>query len=1138
LPISRLAALVALAGCLQTVPLGPDLGPCSEPPRGQHTFGEIGIGTCLAGPTDLQFMTLGGRTWLVIANADPYYAFTSGSVLLVDFDAIDTTRALLRMDELTAFALPTDRLIGGLALVEGRPDGVPLLLTPTRASPEDTFQAHPDDLLVFDVSDPTKPVPWAGGARVTVGQNPYHVAVVDGRAFVLNLTGQDISVLDVHATPLEPMRLRGVARLDRATFHDDGSGAVAELAAWAVSSPSRVPSDRWVLTWLDHSWRAWLPTPDGLHRWNGGDDAIVVAPTGVDVPRAAFPAPLTGPFAFTLLVEDLPVPALAFGSGGNLYTAFAAAGLTGWLPNEDILLRGDPRGGWAAWLDAPSRFTIGGVDALAFEAREDPDARGAIGVALSTDGVTFSRISEPVLAPPPGLSYEHPIVRSDPFTGGVRAWMTVRDGAARAIFHSRSADARAWSAPEPVTGLPLGAASPVVSRLTGRYVLWFVVPEGDAWWLARAISDDGLRWRDVAMLRPLDGVTSADPPPRPAIQPDPIGGFTVRGDNAGQIVQPSIYARDGVGFDARALAGFTFRVATGHALPLADLPATATNGTIPGAVATIGGRPTLYATTRGADGREHLAAFALDADPPTLLAADLVPLDAAGLSGARSPVVFGDPGAYTLLFATTDARGRPVVRRATSPDGLAWALDADPALVPPADLSAVDLAPGSVQRLSSGELRLWYGAFDGARWRVAAARTIDAGRSFTPEPGADGRAFQVGPGLPGTLDDGGVSAPRFFVWDDQPYLATSAFDGVRWSVGLLVGEWGADRNAPPAWARRADGRGTPSAWIPALGRSFADAGTSSPVVWPEGERLTVWFAGHDVERDPTPRLGVAHGDPTAMFPAMRTPTAGSALTFRSRPGGVQQSTIRLNQVVESFATDGSGLNSMTYDAERGFLYVTSRNSSFFYVIDVRDDSTRTFDDANFLDLEGIVQLRGVGPGVTLREVATHAGGGALYASARQPDGVIVIDGERLTDGSTKRTIDDAALHVFPMVAENRLESPIFDPFAFALPSPASAAGLAVRSGLDGDHLFASHFADNSVSTFDLNRGAYGAQVAYAGNLGARPHVVRVSPDGRFAVVASYQGDVEGNEVSSTLSILDADPASPTFGRLLTTLVNR
>ena len=74
-----------LAGCIQKSPL-PDVGPCAVYPEGIYEYGQIGIGTCLAGPTDLQFLS-DGR--LAITNGNPWLDFTGGSLLLVDTAALE-----------------------------------------------------------------------------------------------------------------------------------------------------------------------------------------------------------------------------------------------------------------------------------------------------------------------------------------------------------------------------------------------------------------------------------------------------------------------------------------------------------------------------------------------------------------------------------------------------------------------------------------------------------------------------------------------------------------------------------------------------------------------------------------------------------------------------------------------------------------------------------------------------------------------------------------------------------------------------------------------------------------------------------------------------------------------------------------
>src|SRR5690606_26402030 len=89
LPLLLSLAAPLLGACVQDVGAGPNLGRCADLPRGTYTYGEIGIGTCLAGPVDLGFFEQDGATWLAVTNADPFMNFGSGSVLLVDWDSVD-----------------------------------------------------------------------------------------------------------------------------------------------------------------------------------------------------------------------------------------------------------------------------------------------------------------------------------------------------------------------------------------------------------------------------------------------------------------------------------------------------------------------------------------------------------------------------------------------------------------------------------------------------------------------------------------------------------------------------------------------------------------------------------------------------------------------------------------------------------------------------------------------------------------------------------------------------------------------------------------------------------------------------------------------------------------------------------------
>ncbi|MFT7521857.1 MAG: hypothetical protein ACI9MC_004009, partial [Kiritimatiellia bacterium] len=170
-----LLALLLSSSCIQNVGQGPDLAECSLPPDGAHTFGEVGIGSCLAAPADIQFIQDGDKTWLAVTNSDAYVNFDSGSVLLIDWSSIDFTKPRNRMHEISTQALRTPRYVAGIAYVDDRPDGTKLLLVPSRFSEGATTRSARDDLLVFDVTDPTAIVPWAEGPTVELEDDPHHV---------------------------------------------------------------------------------------------------------------------------------------------------------------------------------------------------------------------------------------------------------------------------------------------------------------------------------------------------------------------------------------------------------------------------------------------------------------------------------------------------------------------------------------------------------------------------------------------------------------------------------------------------------------------------------------------------------------------------------------------------------------------------------------------------------------------------------------------------------------------------------------------------------------------------------------------------------------------------------------------------
>jgi DNA-binding beta-propeller fold protein YncE len=220
---------------------------------------------------------------------------------------------------------------------------------------------------------------------------------------------------------------------------------------------------------------------------------------------------------------------------------------------------------------------------------------------------------------------------------------------------------------------------------------------------------------------------------------------------------------------------------------------------------------------------------------------------------------------------------------------------------------------------------------------------------------------------------------------------------------------------------------------------------------------------------------------------------------------------------------------MVHDPQRGFLYVTSKLQDDVYVVDVRDDSTSSFEDANVFELETLARTESGSTCGGFRGSILSPSRALLYLTQRSPDALVAIDLERIPDDATLAPIDQLVAGVVPLpTAGLDLGNPTASIFG--------GAGMALTA--DERYLLITHFRQNAVSVFDLDRGAIGEEVAWIPYVGENPVEVRVSPDQRYAVVANYVGEVTDNHAESTLAVIDLDPASDTYLEVVTWLVNR
>lgn len=1119
-----IAVVLLSTGCVRDLDL-PFVGDCAIYPDGVFTFGEIDIGTCLAGPVDVQFVERDGTTWLVVSNADPFYNFDSGSVLLVDWESVDLDRRFNLMSDLEAFSVRTTRFNGQLAVAEDRG----LVLVPNRFSEDAVTRSHDDQGFVIDISDPRDPRRWAPNPVIGMQDDPYLTAVdaERGIAFVGNLTDHSISLFDLESERLAQIDVRPETVLgDVRFFDDDLSGSLAEVDRISIIDPSRVAPDVWTLTFVEDLVRLWVPTPDdegqpGIVRWTGGDGLFTPSAIGLEIDPSQNPIISAVRDPFFQLDPATGLPRLFFVDDGVIRTVRSTGLAADWSEDPVLPFAGGP-GNFDAIVGGPSAVLLPtGQSALFYDGRPSPEASASIGLAISDDRINFAGRPAPVLSDP-DASLEDPFVLADDIANRFRMWMSRFDGATWTIALSESDDGLAWTDPEIVLDLPgAHAAAPAVAYVNGHYEMYFTLGDDIEWVHARAWSYDGREWFEVEELFASDIPFDLDAPPRAAMQLDPTDAWRVEARDRGRI--PGLLPAGGGLADLDQ--GISFALTDGQEAPDELLPrGRSANGMLPGSVARVDGLPTLYVTAIGSDDRERIAILRPVGTGFAVLDTNVVPAGEGGnVAGVSDPVVFQHGDAYTMYYAALRADGTRVVRRAASDDGIAFT-PLEGAVLEREDWAAVEMRPSSIEPLDDGRVRLWFSGFDGSRWRIGAAVADDPRDRFVLDPGPFD-PWQLAPGPLGGIDDSGVRDAMVFEDDGVVQMYYSGFDGDTWHIGHAV-----RRNGE--WVRRTlPGQALSIAAMSGLPASFSVAGVERPVLDRLGPEPRLWYAGRDEFQH---RLGRALPQGEVVFPAQRFPTPGDRLTFRVIPGGGPRTNISLEQRAEglggSGATTGIGMSGMALDTDRGFLYVTSKLANFLYVIDVRDDSSTLFDDTNAFDVEGIVVVRSDVDLLGFRDVVVDTVRDRLYLTSRNPEGVVVLDLDDIVDNDRKETVYDAAEAVLPMLG--------------AAPNDAGRVTESVIGGdgmaltPDNNVLLVTHHRDNSLWAFDLRAGTHGEAVGYIPNIGENPHLVRISPDGRHAVVANYLGEIDPDRVvSSTLAVVDIDPESPTYLEVLTWLVN-
>lgn len=1136
------ASLLAAPACLEDRGRGPYLGPCATYPDDVYTYGQIGVGTCLAGPADLQFYTSDGRTFAAITNADPFRNFTSGSLLVLDLDALDVTVPEQAVDDLAVGALPMDSFVGGFAVDPARARAY----VTSRLSPDARVGSQPDKLWVVDLAEPTSPAFLAERPFVTVRQDPFEVTLVGERAFVLSPADASVAVVDLAGALPELYDPAPTTRITAPVLHDLGATSTAELAVEPIVNQEVFNTDAWTARWIEGSTRLWVPTEGGdlARQTSGALDAGPTSwvPSGLGAELRAADAGLDA-LRDPWLTYNGSELSMHVADGNDLRVAATdgSAGAWGWSPAPELTVDAP----WGQRLGGPAIVGLGNQVLAFFDARPgEAEDGGAIARAITVDGLSFLAPEAPVILPSaPFTSLAQPSVFVDPVTADVRAWFSAFDGDRWQIATASSADGVTWSTPTPVVQADTSVGAPWVAWSAGAYRMVFALEQAGRWQFATATSIDGYAWSAPTLVHDTgEAVVAGARPPRPAVQLAPTSAWRLEGADAGAL--SDLYPEGGT--TSLPDLGFSVRFASGFTVSTQVAASRSSGGVEPTSVAPTQGLDTLYATVFDEAGRPSLAALRSFAGGWGAVGGDLIPPSAGdNVLGAEAPVVFATPidagegTSWSMLYAARDATDAPQLRRAWSDDGLTWVPDGRAPLADPPAMASLGVLPHAVVAEADGTLSLWYAGTDGGRLRIGRASSADGGMTFVADPGPDGDGVVFPPGPPGAWDDSGVRDPAPFSCTDDAGdpvegMLYAGFDGANWAIGAAY-------LSDDVWVRRTSPfTGVEAPVLEGVYGTFAVAGVRSPVLadpstcsWLlSGVDGATWRTGAASLRVGRSDLGATF----ALFPSWPLPQSGDTLTFTTLRGEEGTSVINLGQRVEQTALpgwDGSlvddGPTAAAYDAVRGMLYVVAKGYPGVLAVDVRDDSTESWTDLNYLDLEVVLRMQTTTGALGFHDIVLDPSTDRLYLAAREPDAIYVVDLSGIEDDADKEILDQEVLGALPM-------KDLTDDAGDTTFAGVGSAGMALVPGQG--LLIATHFRDNSVSVFDLRAGDFGEEIRYLPDVGENPHLARVTPDGRFALIANYLGVVTQGEVGSSLAVLDLRPDSPTWLQIITLVKNQ
>lgn len=1200
---SAVLVLVFATGCIGDAAL-PEVGPCAElPDQALYDYGQIGIGTCLASPSELVVRPDPqdpSNHFVFAVNSNAYSNFSGSSLLAVDASSIDLSCPVNGLHEVESFPLTMHDFAGRLDVDPSRDLGL------LSARVNGQFDGDLTDVVfTLDLSDPRDPRfsdrgprRWGPYRWIQVPADPWSVRInpADGRAWVLGLTNHTISALDLVSDPIRFLDVQGELEVSSADFDDaDGSGSAPDFSLISVV-PIQLEDEVLTITYQEGTTRLFTARDDagdGVPRLlasNSGDGVSFVPLAGGPLTQLANPWNAGGVLDAAIGFRGDGIEGLLTGLSEDgvptLGRMSASSTAVSWNIGANPAL--EPGDGWdAEGVQSPDWLEDDDVEVWFAGGAGDGEA---IGHAVGASFASLERAGDPalpdgddgvVLAAEAGSWDEGavfaPAVIGDPVTGDVNVYYTGHDGVPVAGLPGLMSIGLATTADGEVhtrttaglggTSIVLGPGEagawddlavgwPTVFFDNGRWQMWYRGTDGITWQVGRATSVDGLNWTRDAR-NPIAGdfevVVGDDEPLRVYAQKvSPPSGYQISGPITGDLAALAV---EGVEYE-NTVSPLGFLIVGGQTLGRGpagsyDRDGAASGGRLPGSdlvfyEAVRGGRTTLAVARDVGAGAERLAQVigadwtgaleGLNGDDPDLALHD----PSAANVGADVVVAFSTSSGLALGAVTFDGdvpatlvpRQEGVVLSASADDGFD---------------SAGVLAPSLLVDGHDGQVRLGYEGLRGevSNIGIATADSVDGSFARSVDP-----AFPRG--AAGAWDDAGVGAPSL-LWDADAelyHLWYLGSDGARLRVGHAT--------SPDAatWTRNADADGITQPVFDPTDLAFVDDDglRALRVVQQDDGRFEMWFEG---SLDGVPRVGRAVSLDGVSWSALTNPTtAGDSFTVRTRAGDTDASTgihlgepARTNETGENavfvggYRVHGAAAAEMVLSPDGRFAVVSNKQFDWIQILDLQDDSTDDWTDANAYGVEAafrIPQRYGI---VGTRDLAFSPDGQVLWtilaplvatggdAEARTgTEGLVALDFSQVEDTDEGTLLlDDIVLSWAPLPRGSE------DDKGYTADTSVGPSALVLNDA--GTRAYVTNFNDNSLWVFDLTTGARPTVIERVTGLDEGPADVVLSPDGTRAYVANYIGQTRNLVVHSTVQVIDVDESSPTFGEVLTTLTN-